>query len=588
MAMVGGGEMVIRALEQQGVREVFALSGGHLDPIFQACHEHGLRLIDTRHEAAAAHMADGFARTTGRPGVAIVTAGPGVANAVTGVANAWMDAVPMICIGGRSPLRDEDRLPLQNLDQLALMTPITKYARTVLHPERISEYMATAWRHAVSGRPGPVFLDIPVDVLYTPVDESQVATFAHFVPEGRPAADIASIDRALDALCEAERPCIFAGGGIVFSDAQAELREFAALTRIPVFMNPKARGVVSERSDLGYGSLGLAAHPVAHSAGGGQPDTILMLGARVGMFTGSSGGLGTPSVIPPDATLIQVDIEPEEIGRIRDVQIGLVGDVRETLRLFIQRAKGRQFRDHERWIAGVGKAADFHRSMFDEAIAEDEGPIHQARLVREISNFLGDEAIIVADGGETSQWMADQAIVSEGGHYLSHGYLGCLGVGIPFGLAAKVAHPNKKVLTIVGDGSAGLNIAEFDTAVRHNVPLVTVVNNDQGWGMIRHGQLLRYEQTVGAELGTVRYDEVAAGFGAYSELVTEPTAILPALERAFASGRPACLNVMTDPAQPYRPPGGSQRTARERREQEQATKEVELPYYGRRKLESHA
>jgi acetolactate synthase-1/2/3 large subunit len=226
--------------------------------------------------------------------------------------------------------------------------------------------------------------------------------------------------------------------------------------------------------------------------------------------------------------------------------------------------------------------------MFDEPMARPGAPIHQARLAREIADFLGGEAIVVADGGETSQWMSDQAIVEAGGRYLSHGYLGCLGVGIPFGLAAKVAHPDRRVLTITGDGSAGLNIAEFDTAVRHNIPLVTVVNNDQGWGMIRHGQLQRYEQTVGAELGPVRYDEVAAGFGAHSELVTEPEEIRPALERAFASGRPSCLNVMTDPAQPYRMPGAGQATARQRREQEQATKEVELPYYGRRKLEAHA
>jgi acetolactate synthase-1/2/3 large subunit len=582
--MISGGEMLVRALEQQGVREVFALSGGHLDPIFHACDEHGFRLIDTRHEAAAAHMADGFARTTGRPGVALVTAGPGVANAITGVANAWMDAIPMICIGGRSPLRDEDRLPLQNLDQISLMRPITKYARTVLHPERIPEYVAAAWRHAVSGRPGPVFLDIPVDVLYTPVEESHVPTYQHFAAEGRPAADRASVERAVDALCDAERPCIFAGGGVMFSGAQDELREFAELTRIPVLANAKARGAVSERTDLGYGSFAFAADPAAHAAAGGRPDVILMLGARVGMFTGSSGGLGQPSVIPPDATLIQVDIEPEEIGRIRDVQIGLVGDVRETLRLLIEHARGRAFRDHERWIAALASARATHRGVFDEAASRNEPPIHQARLAREIADACGGNAVIVADGGETSQWMADQAVVEEAGCYLSHGYLGCLGVGLPFGLAAKVAHPERPVLAVLGDGSAGLNIAEFDTAVRHQIPLVTVVNNDQGWGMIRHGQLQRYDHTVGAELGPVRYDQVAAGFGAYSELVTEPGQVRPAIERAFASGRPACLNVMTDPGQPYRLPGARQKTARERREEEQATKEVELPYYGRRKL----
>ncbi len=584
MAMIHGGEMIVRALEQQGVREVFALSGGHVDPIFQACFEHGIRLIDTRHEAAAAHMADGFARATGRPGVALVTAGPGVTNAITGVANAWMDAVPMICIGGRSPLSDEDRLSLQTMNQIALMAPITKFARTVYQPARIPEYIALAWRHAVSGRPGPVFLDIPIDVLYSPIDEERIPTYEHFAPAGRPAASAESVDRALDALAAAERPVIFAGGGVAFSGAQDELREFAALARIPVFANSKARGAVSEATDLGYGSFGLAMHPVATGAAGGPPDVILMLGARVGMFTGSSGGIGTPSLLPPEATLIQVDIEPEEIGRIRDVQVALVGDVKETLRVFIQRARGRQFKDHEGWIAGLTAAKAFHRGMFDEAMsAPPREGIHQARLTREIANVLDGDSIIAVDGGETSQWMSDQAIVESSGHYMSHGYLGCLGVGIPFGLAAKVAYPDKKVLAILGDGSAGLNIAEFDTAVRHNIPLVTVVNNDQGWGMIRHGQLARYGRTVGAELGPVRYDLVGAGFGAHSELVTEPDEVRPALERAFASGRPSVLNVMTDPTQPYRLPGTPQRAARPRAEDEHAKGEVEVPYYGKRK-----
>jgi acetolactate synthase-1/2/3 large subunit len=302
------------------------------------------------------------------------------------------------------------------------------------------------------------------------------------------------------------------------------------------------------------------------------------------MFTGSSGGLGQPSVIPPDATLIQVDIEPEEIGRIRDVQIGLVGDVRETLRLLTEEARGRSFRDHERWINALVDARATHRGLFEEAASRTERPIHQARLARDVADACGGNAVIVADGGETSQWMADQAVVEEAGCYLSHGYLGCLGVGLPFGLAAKVAHPDKAVVAVLGDGSAGLNIAEFDTAVRHEIPLVTVINNDQGWGMIRHGQLQRYDRTVGAELGPVRYDQVAAGFGAYSEMVTESGDIRPAIERALASGRPACLNVMTDPAQPYRLPGARQKSAQERRSDEEATKEVELPYYGRRKL----
>lgn len=582
MGIISGGEMVARALEQQGVREVFALSGGHLDPIFQACHEHGIRIIDTRHEAAAAHMADGYARATGRPGVAIVTAGPGVTNAITGVANAWMDGVPIVCIGGRAPVIDEDRLPLQSMAQIALMSPITKYARTVLHSNRIPEYMAAAFRHATSGRPGPTFVEIPIDVLFTPADEAYVPSFEHFAPEGRPAADPASIGRALDALAAAKRPVIFAGAGVAFSGAQDELRRFAAATRIPVLANPKARGAVSESSDLGFSGFGMAMHPVAAAAAGGTPDVVMLLGARVGMFMGLSPQ--GPMTIPPGATVIQVDIEAEEIGRTRDVQIGLVGDVRETLRLMNAQLPGMKFQDHEALIAGLVKAREMHRSMFDAPMSRPGAPIHQARLAREIARFVGSDGIIAADGGETSQWMSDQAVVESVGSYLSHGYLGCLGVGIPFGLVAKVAYPDRRVVTIIGDGSAGLNIAEFDTAVRQDIPLITVVNNDLGWGMIRHGQLARWDQTVGAELGTVRYDLVAAGFGAHAEFVTEPEEIRPALERAAASGRAACLNVMTDPTQPYRMPGARPKTAAERKEEEESTKEVELPYYGKRRL----
>jgi acetolactate synthase-1/2/3 large subunit len=582
MGNVDGGELLIRALKSQGVNEIFALSGGHLDPMFQACVNHGIRLIDTRHEAAAAHMADGYARTTGKPGVCLVTAGPGVANAVTGIANAWMDATPVICIGGRSPLRDEDKLALQNLDQVALMSPVTKLARTIYHTDRIPEYIASAYRHAVSGRPGPVFLDIPIDVLFRHIDESEAQTFESFAPEGRPAASASSVDQALDILTVAQRPAIFVGGGVMFSGAHAELRTFAEMTRIPVFPNLKARGAISEMTDLGYGGYGVAASPVARAEAGGGPDVILMLGGRVGMFTGSSGGVGMPSVIPNDATLIQLDIEPEEIGRCRDVQLGLVGDIKETLKVFIERARGRTFQDHEKWIKALVAARAIGRSLYDQDMYRPEPPIHEARLAREIADFMDGESIIVADGGETSGWMAEQAIIEAPGHWLSHGYLGCLGTGIPFAIAAKIAHPDRRVLAITGDGSAGLNFSELDTAVRHGVPIVVVVNNDQGWGMIRHGHVARYgaDRVVGAELGPTRYDLAAAGFGAHAELVTEASEIRPALERAFASGKAACINVMTDPTQPHVPPAAAAALARRKDE----SGEIELPYYGRRRL----
>jgi acetolactate synthase-1/2/3 large subunit len=294
------------------------------------------------------------------------------------------------------------------------------------------------------------------------------------------------------------------------------------------------------------------------------------------MFTGT----GPRSFIPPGAKVIQVDIEPEEIGRSRDIDVALVGDVRETLTLMMDRARGRQFKDHMAWVKALGATKKALRGMHEAAAAKNE-PIHQSRLAREIADVLQGDGIIVADGGETSLWMAEQAIVLNAGDFLSHGYLGCLGVGLPFAIAAKVARPDKRVVSIVGDGSAGLNIAEFDTAVRHNIPIVVVVNNDQGWGMIRHGQRARYgnDRVIGAELGPTRYDLVAAGFGAHAEFVTEASQIRPALERALASGKPACVNVMTDPNQPHPTSIAMARPAVQ-------DGEVDLPYYGRKKLVS--
>jgi acetolactate synthase I/II/III large subunit len=341
-----------------------------------------------------------------------------------------------------------------------------------------------------------------------------------------------------------------------------------------VLSNAKARGAVPEMNHLGYGSFALAASPLAIAEAGGPPDVVMLLGARIGMFVAT----GAQSLIPPDATVIQVDIEPEEIGRGRDVDVGLVGDVRQTLLAMLDRSMGRSFKDHAAWIRGLAAARDAMWRMHATAMPR-EAPVHQARMAYEVAQLIGGDGIIVADGGETSLWMAEQAIVLNVGDWMSHGYLGCLGVGLPFGIAAKVAHPDRRVVVVTGDGSLGLNIAEFDTAVRHGIPIVVVVNNDQGWGMIRHGQAARYgpNGVVGAELGPVRYDEVAAGFGAHAELVENASDLRPALERAFASGRPACVNVLTDPAQPHAT-SVAVATAKPKKD------EVHLPYYGKKTL----
>ena len=362
MAKIDGGEMIVRALEREGVHEIFTLHGGHLDAIYAACMRHDFRVIDTRHEQAAAHMADGWARTTGRPGVAIVTAGPGVTDAVTGAANAFMDSIPMVLIGGRSPLSDDDRLPLQAVDQMGIMRPITKWARSVTHTDRIPEYVAAAFRHAISGRPGPVFLELPIDVLFARVEEESVRFPEKYRPQSVPGPSRAGLRQALDWLKEAKRPAIFAGGGVWFSQAAKELAQFAELTHTPVMTNAKARGSIPEDHELSFGGFG-AIHPGIHAKTGGSADLVLMLGTRIGLFTG-----GRNSVIPADARVIQVDIEPEEIGRNRDIELGIVADCGEFLRDAIEAAKGQKFDDHAEWRERLAAVRNAGRHRFDDAL----------------------------------------------------------------------------------------------------------------------------------------------------------------------------------------------------------------------------
>jgi acetolactate synthase-1/2/3 large subunit len=546
MTSLDGGELFVRTLEGAGVRTVFTLHGGHLDAIFQSARDRGLRLVDTRHEQAAGHAADGWARVTGQTGVAIVTAGPGVTDCVSAIANAWLDCVPTLFVGGAAPLRDAELLPLQGgFDQLALVTPITKWAHRVTHTHRIPDLVAQALRIARSGRPGPVYLEIPIDVLFARVDAERVRIPAKIVADAAPAPSPAAVEQAIDWLHEAARPAIVVGGGARFAGASAELVAFAERTGIPVFSNGKAHGLVPAGHPLcGRGLPHLA---FAGRAGGdGDADVVLVLGARLGLFTGHPAS----PLIPRAAKLIQVDVAAEEIGRNRDVELGIAADCRETLRALDAAASQRRWPDRSAWRQAVRVVRDGHRAMFAQALASDRAPIHPYRLVTEIAKILPRDALVAADGGETAAWMEMVAEVHAPGRWLSHGYLGCLGTGLPFALAAKLAHPESPVLCIVGDGSVGLNFAEFDTFVRHRLPVVTVVNNDGQWGMSAHGQDLLFglDRRVVTDLAPTRYDLAAAGFGCHAEHVEEPKEIAPALERAFASGKPACIDVTTDPS----------------------------------------
>ena len=542
MTQINGGEMLVRVLEKEGVKQVFGLHGGHIDAIFQACADHNIAIYDTRHEAAAGHMAEGWARLTGDPGVVVVTAGPGVTNVVTAVADAYVDAVPMVVIGGRHLVRDEDKLLLQDFDGRALMQPITKWSRTVLETARIAEYTAMAFREARAGRPGPVFLEVPMDVLVARTEEESVSLpYVANCCSSAPASE--AVERTLAMLAEAKRPLIIAGRGAWFAGASAELREFAEKTSTPVVANGPIRGAVPEEGHpMGAGSLMTLA--VLSLQPQNSPDLVILLGARVGLF------LGGGSWLPADAKVIQIDVEGSEIGHGRNVELGIVCDSREALRAFTRAAEGRTFPDRSEWAATLKGAQQAWKFLYKDALESDALPMHPLRLMREIDSFLGDDDVLAVDGGETFVWMQMAATMNKPGRFISYGYLGCLGVGIPFGLAAKIRYPDKRVIVVTGDGSVGLNFAEFDTAVRHNLPIVVVINNDQAWGMVKHEQELRGVKVLASELGPVRYDRAAEGFGVYGEMVEDPLQVRAALERAFASGRPACLNVMVDPKPP--------------------------------------
>lgn len=539
---ITGGAAVARVLKQLGVRNIFGLHGGHVDPIFQGCYDEGIRIVDTRHEQAAGHMADAWARLTGEPGVAVVTAGPGVTDIVTAVANAHLDCVPMVVIGGRYALGEEETMPLQELHGVPLMQSITKWSRAVNDPARIPEYVALAYHHARSGRPGPVFLEIPADVLAAKMDPDSLRwPAAPEIQPSRPCPSEDAVENVLGMIAEAERPLIMAGRGVWFAGATDELLEFAEVTDTPVIANGQTRGAVPEGSPLGLGGFLGAGRALAMGA---QPDLVLMLGARFGLFTG-----GRQSIVPASARVIQIDVESEELGRGGRVDVGVVADCREALRALTAAARQRQWPDRSQWLKAATTAAGAARAMIAQSPSASKDYIHPYTVAAEVSALIEDKGVLCVDGGDTFVWGELALNAQRPGRYLGHGYLGCLGIGLPFALAAKLAHPDEPVILLTGDGSVGLNFTEFDTAMRHNLPIVVVVNNDQAWGMCKHEQMVALgpDRVIGTELGPTRYEKAAEAFGVYAEFVEDAEDIRPAIERAIASGRPACVNIMSDP-----------------------------------------
>ncbi len=530
-----GGDLVVRALKEEGVKYIFGLSGGHINTIFDACIDFGIKIIDTRHEQAAVNMAEGWARFTGKPGVAVVTAGPGAVNAFPGVAVAMQSGSPVVIISGRSSIERRDIGAMQDMDQIEVMHPVTKWSRSVYQTNRICEYMTGAFRQAQSGRPGPVFLEIPIDIVDGQSHIEQVVWCKGYRTEHRPYGDPLAIERAADLLSKAQRPVIIAGGGVWWSGAGEELRSFVEATNIPFYSRSMARGMIPDDHPLSGGMF---------PAGLTQADVALILGTKLDWTI----AYGRPPIFHPELKVIQVDIEQEEIGKNRSVEVGIPGDVRAVLAQLRQALQGK-YKAPESWAATVKAMMGGVRSQFAGDVRKTGSPVHPARLAQEVREFLPRDAALVVDGGDIAVFANVLLDAYSPGSLVWVGGFGHLGVGVPYANAAKLARPERPVALLTGDGSFGLSLMELDTAVRHRIPIVCVVANDGGWGQIRRGQIAKYgrNRVVGSQLGNRPYHKMVEAMGGYGELVERTEEIKGAMERAFKSGLPACINVITDP-----------------------------------------
>jgi acetolactate synthase-1/2/3 large subunit len=533
MAKLSGGHLVARALKQEGVGAIFTLCGGHIIDIYDGCLDEGIKIIDVRHEQTAAHAAEGWTRLTGTAGVAVVTAGPGTTDTVTGVANAFRAQTPMLLIGGQAARKQYHMGGLQELDHVSLMKPITKFATAILDTERIPELVSTAFREAYNGRPGPCFLEIPRDVLDAEVEESAVRFPTAYRSKGKAHGDPKLIAQAAELLSQARKPAVLAGSQVWHCRAVDALCRFAERAHVPVYLNGSARGCLPAGFPYCFNRSRRDALAEA--------DVVLVIGTPFDFR------LAYGKRIAPAGKIIQVDLDYGELGHNRDVDIGLAADAAAVLD---QLAEAVAPAPAGPWLEQLRKI-EWKRQEEDRPLLYSEAvPIHPLRLAREIHEFLGDDSIFIGDGGDVVTISASAITPRRPGHWMDPGPLGTLGIGTPFALAAKVAHPDREVVVLFGDGAFGFTGFDYDTLIRFDLPVIGVVGNNAAWNQIRFGQIEKYgtqRGNVANLLAPTRYDRIAVAMGGHGEHVTESAQIRPALERARASGKPALVNVMIDP-----------------------------------------
>jgi acetolactate synthase I/II/III large subunit len=539
---VHGGVLAARALRNAGVQMVFGLAGGHILPLFEGARVEGLRLADTRHEGGAVFMAGGWALATAEPGVVAVTAGPGLTNAVPGMAEADAAGVPMAVIAGRTGLGQRQRGAVQDLDQLELVAPVAKWRAECLQTERIPELVAEAIHQCRSGSPGVAYLEIPQDVFTGEVTASSVPWLAGH-GNSLSAAVPEDLDQALQLMQEAERPVVVAGSGAFFSKAAESLAAFADATGIPITTTSAARGLIDDDHPVCLGGL------VHGGVGVASSDLALVLGSRFN----ANLLYGGPPLFPPGQKVVQVDIRAENLGGPRRPDVELVGDVGATLN-----ALGVGWRKspeaYREWAEQAKEAAESSRMSWDAQADRPAKGLHPGWLAREVAIFAEEHSpsTFVSDGGDSVLWgIAFSKAHRPGTNLFIGSAMGTLGVGLPFGIAARAARREEPVFVFTGDGAFGLSAMELDTAARHGLPVIVVVVNNGGWGDVRHEQRMAYgdEADQGAVLSNMRYDLLAEAVGGHGERVTDQDQVRPALDRALEAteqGVPAVVDVVTD------------------------------------------
>ena len=527
MADRRGGELLARQIRNEGVEDLFYIMGGPVIETAGFIAEQGVRTIDCRHEQGAAMAAHGYARVKRRPGVCMAASGPATTNLLTGIANAYLDCAPLVALGGAAAFASHDRDDFQEYDQLAMARPVTRWASRVTHPQRMPEYFSMAWRESQGPKPGPAYLDLPGDSLYRTVDDERV-WFPKPGPAARPAPDPGAIADAIGILQTAQRPIVISGSGIFWSDAAAELRAFIDATGIPFYTTPQGRGVVPEDHEVCF--LG------ARSQAFKDADVALVVGTRLNFIIGNA---NAPR-FAPDVRVIQIDIDPSELNHNHDVALGIVADAKRALAQLVAGAQEAGLKAPVDWIARLRETDDSRRAQSLELAESGRVPIHPLRVANELTKLMPRDAILTVDGHATLSFARQWIPSYVEGARLNPGPNGCMGVGIPFAMGAKAAAPERQVFAFVGDGSFLMNVQEFDTMVRHNLPIVAVISNNGGW-------TAGANTTPGRTLGRdQKYEDVVVALGGHGERVTKPEEIRPAIERAIASGKPACVNVLVE------------------------------------------